>query len=283
MLQKKNAKTIFEEGLTRLKDTSIQNPRLDCMLLFEKATQINRIDLICNPDQLISLEQSDYFISLIQRRTTYEPISHILGMREFWSLPFFVTKDTLDPRPDSETLINASIEQFADKQKMLKILDLGTGTGCLLISLLKEYPNAFGLGVDISYKTLQITQKNINYHNLSDKAYLLNTNWTEAINTTFDLIISNPPYIPLKDKDILQPDVRLFDPEKALYGGDDGLICYRQIAKIVKPFLAPKGRIILELGIHQKDDVVSIFQKNGFNYFKSQKDLQNIDRALIIY
>jgi release factor glutamine methyltransferase len=277
------AKNVFEEGLTLLKNTSIQNPKFDCLLLFEKATQINRIDLICNPDQPISLEQVKYFISLIQRRVTYEPISHILGMREFWSLPFFVTKDTLDPRPDSETLIEANLEQFNNHQENLKILDLGTGTGCLLISLLKEYPNAFGLGVDISYKTLQITQKNINYHNLSDRAYLLNTNWTESINTTFDLIISNPPYIPLKDKDILQPDVRLFDPEKALYGGNDGLICYREIAKIVKPFLTPKGRLILELGIHQKEDVVSIFQKNGFNHFESRKDLQNIDRALIIY
>ncbi|MDP1975775.1 MAG: HemK/PrmC family methyltransferase, partial [Alphaproteobacteria bacterium] len=163
MTKSYRAKTLFEEGLRILHNTSIQNPRLDCMLLFEKATQIKRIELICNPDQPISSEQKDCFIALIQRRITYEPISHILGMREFWSLPFFVTKDTLDPRPDSETLINASIEQFADKQKMLKILDLGTGTGCLLISLLKEYPNAFGLGVDISYKTLQITQKNINY------------------------------------------------------------------------------------------------------------------------
>lgn len=283
MSKQKNAKAVFEDGLTRLKNTSIQNPRLDCLLLFEKATQINRIDLICYPDQTISAAQVNYFIELIQRRITYEPISHILGMREFWSLPFFVTKDTLDPRPDSETLINASIEQFGDHKTPLKILDLGTGTGCLLIALLKEYPNAFGLGVDISYKTLQITQKNINYHNLSDRAYLLNTNWTEGIHTTFDLIISNPPYIPLKDKDILQPDVRLFDPEKALYGGDDGLICYRAIAKIIKPFLAPKGRLILELGIHQKEDVISIFQENGFYHFESRKDLQNIDRTLIIY
>lgn len=283
MIQLYDAKSLFKKGLARLKDASIQNPQLDCTLLFEKATNIKRIDLICHPDQPVSHMQIDCFLTFIQRRMTHEPISHILGMREFWSLPFFVTKDTLDPRPDSETLIEASLKQFPNHQTTLNILDLGTGTGCLLISLLKEYPNAFGIGVDISYKTLQITQKNINYHELSDRTYLVNTHWTKGLNHKFDLIISNPPYIPLKDKDTLQPDVRLFDPEKALYGGEDGLTCYHDIAKTIKPLLAPQGCIILELGIHQKNDVISIFQKNGFDHFNIQKDLHGIDRTLIIY
>jgi release factor glutamine methyltransferase len=275
-------KKTLENAIKTLNSAGIESAELDARLLFEYATKMTRMDLICNPDLLLSERQAEEFKICIQRRCHFEPVSHIIGMREFWSLPFYVTKDVLDPRPDSETLIEAALTHFPDKKEKLKILDLGTGSGCLAITLLKEYRNAEGFAVDVSYDALKIAQKNSDLNEVQERLHLINASWMGALNTKFDLIISNPPYIPLTDKDNLQKDVQFFDPHLALFGGDDGLTSYRHIAENVRSVMNMNSVIVLELGIQQKDDVINIFKTNGFKDFSLRCDIQNIERALIV-
>ena len=209
------------------------------------------------------------------------PLSRITGEREFWSLPFLLNEDTLDPRPDSETLIESVLAYMPDRQAPLKILDLGTGTGCLLISLLTELPNATGVGVDISPKALEAAQENASRHLEEGRATFVLSHWFEKLTGTFDLIISNPPYIPRKDYENLAPEVLHQDPERALVAGDDGLDCYRDIIKNAPAFLKPGGALALEIGIHQTQAVSGLLTRHGFVLKNVCKDLSGIDRCLI--
>ena len=222
-----------------------------------------------------NLSDSDTY-KIIERRKKGEPLSKILGHRGFWKGDFFVDKNVLDPRPDSETLIQAVLENFPDKNTPLRILDLGTGSGCLLISLLMEYPKAVGIGVDISAKAIKIAKKNAIKNGVKADFILLDMASLSPHFGQFDIVISNPPYIPTKDIDNLDKSVKEDDPLLALDGGKDGMDFYRIIAQ-----KAPVSVIFLEIGLGQKKQVQKIFEKQNWRFLGTKRDYAGIIRVLI--
>lgn len=214
-------------------------------------------------------------------RLNHMPLAKIIGKKEFWGLPFEVTLDTLDPRPESETLIEAILILYADKQQALNILDLGTGSGCLLLSTLHEYPAAKGIGVDISMKALTIAQKNATKLNLKDRCKFIRGTWfktKESSLSRFDIIISNPPYIPRGN--ILSPDT-LYDPASALFAGEKGLLHYRLILEEAHHYLTPQGVIVFEIGQGQQSDVINLALKNNYHIVIVRKDILGHTRCLV--
>lgn len=272
-----------------LDSKGVSNSKLDSLILLTHALFLlgipfSKEQIIFNPDHELSLEQQQVFFNLILRRSNREPVSHIIGRREFYGEDFLVSKDVLDPRPDSESLIEAVLTNFTDKGQKLKILELGVGSGCLIITLLRSFKLAVGTGVDISDKALAICQKNADNHQVSDRLNLAKSDLFSGINSQekFDLIISNPPYIPSQDIEILEPEVRIHEPRVALDGGTDGLDFYRQIASEAKNFLKEKGQIILEIGIGQQQEIADIFTREGFLLLEEKLDLSGVVRVLVI-
>ena len=206
--------------------------------------------------------------SFIQRRQQGEPVFKILGHRGFWSLDLKVSHDTLDPRPDSETLIETILRLLPDKTQPLHILDLGTGTGCLLLALLSEYSNATGVGIDVSEDALKIAQEN---------GEICGTDHLG----TFDVVISNPPYIPTEEISKLDKEVREYDPKIALDGGIDGLDAYRRLVKDTPVLLEKGGLLVFEIGIGQEKAVLELAKKQGFEFVMSVPDLNKIIRCLV--
>jgi release factor glutamine methyltransferase len=207
-------------------------------------------------------------------------LAYILGRKEFWGLDFEVSPATLIPRPDSETLIEAAIDLFPDRA-VARILDLGTGTGCLLLAALHEFPNSFGIGTDISPEAAALARRNAANLGLSNRAAFLAADWAAPLAGQFDLILSNPPYIRAPDLPTLMPDVQFYEPDSALNGGPDGMAAYRHIISTLPALLAPTGAAILELGAGQAESVTALAGHAGFSA-KTRADLANIPRALII-
>ena len=273
MLVKMQINEIIHNAITK----SDANPR-HVKLLLAHALRTTQEELILKPDREVSDIELQEFESLLARLVNEEPVSKILGQREFWNDTFKVTKDTLDPRPETETIIESVLKYFPDKSGNYKILDLGTGTGCIILSLLREYPNATGLGVDISSKALEVAKENA--HTLGiDRIEFKEGNWCEGITHTFDIIVSNPPYI--KDTEQLPDCVKNFDPGLALFAGDDGLSAYRQIAASIHNVCNNNTMIFLEIGQGQETEVSNIFAAAGFNTIENVTDLAGIIRCLI--
>jgi release factor glutamine methyltransferase len=233
------------------------------------------------PEKEIFKENFDQFITLCCELEKGKPLSRIIGIREFWSLPFQLSEATLDPRPDSETLIEAVLDHRKDKSKDLRILDLGTGTGCLVLSLLHEYKNATGIGIDLNPKAVETAALNATNLNLATRAIFQQGSWFDGVNEKFDLIISNPPYITPDDYKTLDNTVRNYDPKLALVADNNGLACYEKIISNAKNYLKPDGILVLEIGFGQKDAVSALLSQNGFDHYKSRQDLAGIDRCLI--
>lgn len=218
----------------------------------------------------------------LDRRLRGMPLWRLLGEREFWGLPFSLSPATLEPRPDSETLIEATIAAFAARREAsLRMLDLGTGTGCLLIAALHEFPRASGLGVDLSDEAVATATANAARNGLGERCAFRQGRWTEGLTEQFDLILSNPPYIPVGDIPGLDAAVREHDPMLALDGGADGLDAYRALAATLPAHLRPEGRIILEIGAGQSQDVIALMEAAGLRHAGSRKDLGGHDRAIV--
>jgi release factor glutamine methyltransferase len=232
---------------------------------------------------LLTLDETDEakFTPLLARRCAHEPLAYITGKKEFWGMPLEVSPATLIPRPDSETLIEAALENFPDKTAIKTILDLGTGTGCLLLAALAEFPAALGIGTDLSPAAAALAQRNAKSLNLAARATFLAADWAAPLAAKFDLILSNPPSLPTPDLQHLMPDVQKFEPTTALDGGADGLTAYRAIVAALREYLSETGAAILELGIHQAEPVAHLAQTAGF-FTKIRADLAGIPRALII-
>ena len=253
---------------------------------------------VCNTTRFIdekdlSPEQQTHYALLVARFTSGEPLSRIIGTREFWSLPFLISPATLDPRPDSETLIEAVLAQFPDKQLPLKVLDMGTGSGCLLLATLSEYPNATGIGTDIQEAALETARTNAKDLGLDNRCEFIHTSWAEGLSLPkgyFDVILSNPPYIREDEFEGLDSNVKDYDPYGALVSGKDGLECYRAIMFHVEHFLSPSlsshllphGFAFLEVGQGQGNDVSSIAKNHGLNTIHIRKDLGGIERCVIL-
>lgn len=260
----------------------VGNPNLDSLILLSRAASFTKEKIIFNPDLELEPKTEKLFFDFISRRSKREPVSHIISNREFFGKDFFVSADVLDPRPDSETLIESVLEIFPDKNQKLKILDIGSGSGCLSITLLLQYINSDATALDISKKALAICEKNSKTHKINDRLTLILSDLFDAVEPQkFDLIISNPPYIPSSQIESLQDEVRLFEPRIALDGGNDGLDFYRKIAASAKDFLKRNGYVAVEIGYDQKNEVLNIFSAEKFTLHSSKKDLAGIERALV--
>lgn len=223
--------------------------------------------------------------SLTARRIKREPMAYILGEREFWGLPFKVTPAVLVPRPDSETLIEAVLALMPDRQRAWRILDLGVGSGCLLLTLLREYPQATGAGLDASPEALAVAGENAVALGVADRASLVTGDWRrpgwlEAVGGPFDLVVSNPPYVESGAIDGLMPEVARFEPRLALDGGADGLDAYRLIATAGPQLITPGGYVVVEVGEGQAPEIATIFDQAGLQPAGRWRDLAGIERVV---
>lgn len=217
---------------------------------------------------------------LVNRRLQHEPVSHIVGMKEFWRDTFMVTADVLTPRADTETMLEALLRH--QQASPARILDLGTGSGCLLLSALREYPQATGVGVDQSEAALAVAAKNAAALGMAERAAFVRSNWCSALEGRFDVLLSNPPYIPTGDIAGLDRDVQGYEPHTALDGGADGLACYRSILQQAGAYLNPRSLVIFEVGMGQAQDVAALGQDYGFTFIEISADLAGIGRVVVL-
>lgn len=272
----------LEIGVSRLAAAGVQTSRLDARLLMSVATDLSVERIVAYPERILSVAECEHFETLVARRLAREPMAQILGRREFWSLSFKVTADTLTPRPETETLVDAALSIIEDCAAEMRILDLGSGTGCLLLALLSELPAARGVGVDRSAEVVHISRENAARLDLASRASFVVGDWDSPVEGRFDLIVSNPPYIPDTDLAELEPEVRLYEPVVALSGGADGLDCYRALAPILARRTSPYGAAILEVGAGQADAVAAIMVQAGLAEKARRMDLAGIERCLIM-
>jgi release factor glutamine methyltransferase len=258
----------------------IETAALDARLLAEAVTGLRHEEIIADPGREIGPEASEAFLRMVARRQSHEPVSRILGQREFYGRIFQVTSAVLDPRPDTETLVGEALKHMGPGSR---VLDLGTGSGAIIITLLAECPDATGVATDLSAAAIALAQRNASRLGVAERLLWIQSNWFEAVTGRFGLIVSNPPYIPLSDFAKLPLAVRGFDPAMALDGGPDGLEAYRRIAAGAGAHLAPEGRILVEIGWGMTKTVETIFQGAGFGLAASVADLAGHPRCLIFY
>ncbi len=267
------------------KIADIETPEADARLLLAHALRLDRTQLIAQNDHILDLREIDAVSVLAARRLKREPVARILGVKEFWSLPLAVTPDVLVPRPETETVVEAALDAFESsrtKMEKLRILDIGTGTGALLLALLAELPKAVGLGTDISGAAIAVARENAERNSLAARCSLIVCDIAAGVQGKFDLVVSNPPYVARGDIAALAPEVRAYDPAVALDGGNDGLDAYRAIVVEAHRLLAPGGRLIVETGAGQEAAVAALFSNAGLRTTAARKDLAGIPRALSI-
>ncbi|WP_448206041.1 peptide chain release factor N(5)-glutamine methyltransferase [Azospirillum sp. sgz302134] len=266
---------------SRLRGAGIDTPELDARLLVEHALDLTRGDLFTKANEPVAEADAARVMALVERRAAHEPVGRILGHREFWTLNLALNSDTLEPRPDTETVVEAVLKAVPDPAAPLRLLDLGTGTGCILLALLAELPNATGLGVDLSPNAVAAATANAVRNGLNGRARFQAGNWGEGLDEAFDVVVSNPPYIPSADIATLAPEVREHDPRRALDGGADGLDAYRAIAAQLPGLLKPGGVTALEVGQGQAQDVAGLLADAGLAVDGIFRDLGGIDRCVM--
>lgn len=279
------------EETTRLvaqtfKLAGIEDSLVDARALIGYALKLDRAQLISHSDRPLEAREINTISALAARRLKHEPVSRIVGHREFWDLDLYVSPDVLVPRPETETIVEAALDFVVRgglRQEKLRILDIGTGTGALLLALLQELPNAIGTGTDLSEAAIAVARGNAERNRLSGRAHFVVCNIADGIEGQFDLIVSNPPYIPHAEIATLMPEVRDYDPPMALDGGTDGLDAYRAIASDAQRLLAPGGRLIVELGMGQEAAVTALFLQSGLTVAHARPDLLRIPRALVAH
>lgn len=266
----------------RLKSAGIEGPKRDARLLLAYALGVDRAVIIGYPERTVP--KIDDFLSLVERRASGMPMAQILGRREFWGLEFRVTSDTLDPRPDSETLVEAVLAAIDGRRtEALNILDLGTGTGCLLLSVLSELPSAEGVGVDLSPAAIAVARENAARLQLAGRTRFAVCDWMAGLSGKFDIVLANPPYIERDDIKNIQSEVASFEPRLALDGGIDGLDAYRRLAAELPGFVAAGAVAAFEVGIGQWDSVAALMEGAGMRVAPPVADLGGIDRCVICH
>ncbi|MGE0667027.1 MAG: peptide chain release factor N(5)-glutamine methyltransferase [Sphingomonadales bacterium] len=269
-------------GRARLAAAGVGSAALDATLLLCAATGERREAVMAYPERFAPAAAAETYRAMIDRRAAREPVSRILGRREFWGLDFAVAPPVLDPRPDTETLVRAALD-WLEYRPASRIVDLGTGSGCILLSLLHERPDDTGIGVDASQAALAVARGNAGVLGLSRRAAFVQGDWTAGLrDAAADLVVSNPPYIPSGDITALEPEVREFDPMGALDGGPDGLAAYRAIAASLGRVLAPGGGAFLEIGAGQEDAVTALFEAAGASVQRF-RDLSGRVRCLGVF
>ena len=276
----RTVETLLREAGHRLESAGIAAPRGEARLLLQAALGQPAEALIRATGAPVAAARAQRFDGLIARRAEREPVSRILGKREFWSLEFSLGEDTLDPRPDSETVVAAALRWCAGRSGPLRVLDLGTGTGCLLLAVLGELPGAAGVGTDIAAGAVATAARNAAALGLSRRATFLRTDWDSGLAGAFDLVLCNPPYIPGDAIDRLEPEVARWEPRTALDGGADGLDACRRMAPAIARRLAPPGAAFVEIGAGQENAVEAIMAGVGLERFALEADLGGIVRCL---
>ncbi len=266
----------------RLAAAGIAEARREARLLVALAAGVEPATVLGWPERRLDAAVETRLAELAGRRAAREPYARLAGRRQFWSLDFALSPETLDPRPDSETLIEAALDRLSDRRAGLRLLDLGTGSGCLLLALLSELDNAFGIGVDLLPGAAAIARRNAASLGLAERAVFTVGHWGEALAGPMDVILANPPYICSELIDSLAPEVARFEPRAALDGGDDGLDAYRALAGETKRLLRPDGIALFELGAGQATAVAALMAGVGLRPEGTRRDLADIERVLIV-
>ena len=263
-----------------LSEAGFETAALDARLLLLDALGISATDLITGPDVPLAPEQADTLASFTQRRLNHEPVARIIGVREFWGLPFRLSPETLVPRPDTETLVETALDLLPDRQAPLRLVDFGTGSGCILVALLHELPQATGLGVDLSFGALVTARTNATDNRVGNRCHFALSRWADAVSGPFDLIVSNPPYIASGVIPTLDQEVREHDPKLALDGGPDGLEPYRILLGEAERLLAPGGLLVVEIGYDQAEALSRLAGLSGLVILRVAHDLSGNPRCV---
>jgi release factor glutamine methyltransferase len=264
----------------RLTAAGVDSPVIDARLLLEAATGASRTDIITNPPRPIEPEAEQLLDGYLERRARREPVSRIIGRKGFWKIMVRVTPEVLSPRPESEVVVDLTLRAFAEHQAF-SLLDLGVGSGAILLAVLAERPLARGLGTDISEEALAVARENAANLDLNGRATFLRTPWTAGLDDAgFDAVVSNPPYIPSAVIETLDPEVREHDPRLALDGGEDGLDAYRELAPEILRVLKPGGLFAVEIGADQAAAVSGLFREAGAEQVETVRDLSDRDRVI---
>lgn len=270
----------WKAAQARLKAAGVDSPAIDARLLLEAAADVSRLDILTDPYRPLSAEQLARYEGWLARRERREPVARILGRKGFWKLLLNLTPDVLEPRPDTETVVETALAAFPPGPSFT-VLDIGVGSGAILLAILAERPAARGLGTDVSEAALAVARDNAANLGLADRAAFLRTRWADGLDDAgFDLVVSNPPYIPSAEIDRLDPEVREHDPRLALDGGPDGLDPYRHLAPEILRLLKPGGIFAVEIGHDQGPAVQAMFQAAGFDRVQVVRDLGDRDRVV---
>lgn len=264
-----------------LRAADIDAPRRDARLLMQHALGLSPEALLADDHVPLVDAEARRLTALVRRRAAREPIAYLTGRREFWGLDFAVDRSVLVPRPESETLVEAVLARAARLPARPRLLDLGTGTGCLLIALLSELPSAVGVGIDVSAAAVSLARANARRHGLSERASFAVADWGAPLAARFDIAVSNPPYVAAPELASLAPEIARHEPRTALAGGADGYACYRRLAPQIGRLLAPRGLAAIELGAGMADEVESLFAASGLVEIGRRRDLSGIERCAL--
>jgi release factor glutamine methyltransferase len=275
-----NIENVLNEAKNILHSSKIKTPLLDCEILLSNSINQNKKHIILNPKENLDLKQVNKFKSLIKRRIKGEPIAYLINKKEFWKNEFYVNKNVLIPRPDTEIIIEEVLKIYS-KKSQINVLDIGTGSGCILLSILEERSKFYGVGIDISKKSIDISRYNAKKLNLNNRTKFIHSNVDNFKFGKYDLIVSNPPYIKLLDLKYLEKDVINFEPKLALNGGFDGFSKIRKVIKKASSLIKRNGKFILEIGFDQKNSVKEILKEEDFYTNKVIKDYGNNNRCII--
>ena len=275
-----NIQTLLNQASKTLDNLSNTSSKLDSEILLSKIIKKNRQYLILNSNEEMKKENIKSFDYLVKRRKKGEPIAYLINKKEFWKQNFYINQNVLIPRPDTEILVEETLKLFNVNSK-LNMLDIGTGSGCILISILKERRNFFGTGIDISKKAINVARFNAKMHQLSNRVKFYNSDVDKFLIGKYDLVVSNPPYIKRQDLKYLEVDVKGFEPKLALDGGKDGFSKITKVISKTSTLLKKNGRFILEIGFGQKKKILSILKQNNFFINKVVKDYGKNDRCVI--
>jgi release factor glutamine methyltransferase len=275
-----NLESILKEGMNILQKNRILNPQLDSEILLSSLINRDKKYIILNSKEILSSEKLERFKSLIERRSKGEPIAYLINKKGFWKDEFYVSKDVLIPRPDTELIIEQVLKIYP-KQSQLQVLDIGAGSGCILLSIIKERPNFYGTGIDISKKSINVSKINAKQLNLTNRVKFIHSSVDNFNIGKYDLIVSNPPYIELLSLKYLEKDVVNFEPKLALSGGFDGFSKIRKVINKASTLIKKNGKFILEIGFNQKNKAKKILKEKDFYINKAIKDYGNNDRCII--
>jgi release factor glutamine methyltransferase len=268
-----------------LRQLGIDSPEIDSRLILGHALGLDHAGLVTQGERILTPAETNTIAMLAQRRLAHEPVARILGHKEFWGLDFELNSETLVPRPDTETVVEAALATLdtrsPDRLTRLRLADLGTGSGALLLALLSELPQAWGIGTDVSYGALACARRNAQRLGLMERATFVACDYGRALSGRFDLVVSNPPYVCRDTIDSLSPEVSQFDPRRALDGGADGLDAYRSLAADALRLLSSGGVLVVEIGEGQHDQVIALLAAAGLTTREPRRDLAGIPRACI--